>query len=507
MTAVVETVEPTFLYRPPRDRSLLTKVEKVCQSVNRMLEPEQALAVDVLTGVKADGSPASLEAAVISARQNLKTYVLENIVLTRLLDPHDSSRLFIWTAQQLDTTQETFINFQALFTSDDFPHLSRRLKRISSGNGQEEIELVDGRRLKFKARSKKSGQGLTGDVVVFDEAFALEPAHMAALLPTLSTRRRATVLYGSSAGHEFSEVLRTIRDRGRTGGRGAPAYIEFCAPGSWANPGCESPGCRHTPDMQGCALDRRDLVQLANPMAGRRITWEFLEDERLSMPPLEYGRERLGWWDDPDGGSVPPIPVDDWQTRKDPQSSIPDDAPIVLAAEIALDRKSGSIGVAGWRADGAAHVELIDHRNGIDWLLPALLGYAQRHTLHELQRGTDRQRLRCPAVVIDPTSPAGTLVDPLRKAGIEPVLMTTREAGLAAAGLQDAVESRQVFHLGQPPVDIALSGAVRRDLGDGGWAFGRKKSGSDITPLVVVTNARWALTEAISLHVPGIYEF
>jgi hypothetical protein len=497
MTAVVQTVEPAFLYRPPRDRSLLPKVEKVCQSVNRMLEPEQALAVDVLTGIKVDGSPASLESAVISARQNLKTYVLENIVLTRLLDPHDSSRLFIWTAQQLDTTQETFINFQALFTSDDFPHLSRRLKRISSGNGQEEIELVDGRRLKFKARSKKSGQGLTGDVVVFDEAFALEPAHMAALLPTLSTRRRATVLYGSSAGHEFSEVLRGIRDRGRAQASGSPAYIEFCAPGSGANPGCEAPGCPHTTDMRGCVLDREDLVQLANPMAGRRITWEFLRDERRSMPPLEYARERLGWWDEPDGSAAPPVTVQAWQACLDPVSSLPEDSPVVLAAEIALDRKSASIGVAGWREDGAAHVELIDHRPGTDWLLPALLGYAQRNRLHNLARG----KIRCPAVVIDPTSPAGTLVDPLRKADIEPVLMTTREAGVAAGGLQDAVTEKKIFHRGQDQIDRALAGAVRRDLGDGGWAFGRKKSGAvDITPLVVVTNARWALSGAIAVY-------
>jgi len=45
---------------------------------------------------------------------------------------------------------------------------------------------------------------------------------------------------------------------------------------------------------------------------------------------------------------------------------------------------------------------------------------------------------------------------------------------------------------------VALLGAVKRDLGDGGWAFGRRKSHeqqqADITPLVAVTNALWGLS-------------
>ena len=57
--------------------------------------------------------------------------------------------------------------------------------------------------------------------------------------------------------------------------------------------------------------------------------------------------------------------------------------------------------------------ELIDHRQGTDWLLPALLGYIERNKLHRLKRGKKVH----PAVVIDPTSPAGTLVDPLVRPG------------------------------------------------------------------------------------------
>jgi hypothetical protein len=502
--AEVVGVEPAYVYRPPRVSSLLPKVEKVCKTVGRFLEPEQAVAVDVLTGLKADGSPASLNGAVIAPRQNLKTYVLENIILTRLLDPHDSARLFIWTAQQLTTTKETFLHFKDLFESKEHPHLRRRLKNISSGKGSEEIELTDGRRLMFKARSEKSGQGLTGDVIVLDEAFALEAEHMGALLPTLSTRRRAMILYGSSAGHPNSEVLRGVRDRGRKGERGAPAYVEWCAPGSWDEPGCLHPGCRHTTDMVGCSLDRHDFVQAANAMAGRRIGWEYLADERVTLPPHEFGRERLGWWDEPDESGVPPISVDDWRARLDSESAVAEAAPVVFAAEIALDRRSASIAVAGWRDDGKAHVGLIEHDHGTDWLLPRLLELVDRNQTHVIERGGKRSV----GLVLDPASPAGDLVDSLRKAKVEPVLMTARDVAASCGGLQDAVEDGLVWHRDQPAVDVALGGAVKRDLGDGGWAFGRRKSAAvsvDVTPIVAVANARWGLSVVKRRTAPQVF--
>jgi hypothetical protein len=501
MTAVAEPsvlVEPAFVWRPPRHHSLLPKVEKVCKMLGETIEPEQALAIDVLTGRKVDGSPAARSAAVICARQNLKTYILERIVLTMLLDPQSDMRLVVWTAQELNTTEETFDHFASWFDSGEYPLLSKRCAKVGHGRGSYEIRLHSGRRIKFKARGKRSGQGLTGDAVVFDEAFALESAHMSALVPTLSTRRRAAIFYGSSACHEESEVLHGIVERGRKGGSGAPAYVEWCAPGSLKNPGCEMAQCRHTVDMVGCSLDRLDYVQMANPLAGRDradggLPWENLLAERQEMPPGKYARERLGWHDALLIAAVPPVTVEMWRKQTDPESSISDEKPLVFAAEIATDRKSASIAVAGHRVDGAQHVELIEQDNGTDWLLPRLLELADHHSLYEIER----RGKKCRAIVLDPMSPAGDLVDPLRRENIEPVIMTSREVAAACGGLQDALAEQTVWHLESSTIDVALKGAVRRDLGDGGWAFGRKKSAAesvDITPLVAVTNARWGLT-------------
>lgn len=503
--SVVDVVPPAFKSYPAYHKTYGPEVSELCALVGFAPDPEQQLGLDLLFGVDWSGRSVAFEFAVVCSRQNLKTGLFKQAALGWLFIT--DQRLVVWSAHEFNTAQEAHRDMAELIEGS--PFLVKRLKQVYNGAADKSIELLSGQRLVFKARTHTGGRGLSGDKVVLDEAFALRPSHMGALLPTLSVRPDPQVVYGSSAGLAESDVLRGIRDRGRAGVSPRLAYVEW---GSTRG-SCERAAlCDHLQGTPGCALDVVENWRAANPLLGRTrangtgLTVEYVRAERQALPPLEFARERLGWWDEPDVGNAPPITVAAWKDLADSRSSVPDDAPVALAAEIALDRRSGSIGVAGWRADGAAHVGLIGHQPGTDWLLPALLGYVERNTLHRLQRG----KVSCPAVVIDPTSPAGTLVDPLRKAGIEPVLMVTREAGVAAAGLQDAVADRTVFHRGQPAVEAALAGAVRRDLGDGGWAFGRKRSAAgsvDITPLVVLANARWALTEAeADTEVWGFYE-
>ena len=59
-------------------------------------------------------------------------------------------------------------------------------------------------------------------------------------------------------------------------------------------------------------------------------------------------------------------------------------------------------------------------------------------------------------------------------------------------------------HLGDQILIGAIAGAGRRDIGDGLWAWSRRKSGTDICPLVAATEALWLLsTQLVTL--PAIY--
>lgn len=506
------TVPPAFLHRPTRSRSLLPQVLKVCASVGRFHEPEQALAVDVLTGLKPNGAPASLSAVVICARQNLKTYVMENIVLTRMVDPTDTAELFIWTSQQLDTAQETFRHFVNLWDNPEYPHMRRRLKKITAGNGAEEIELLNGRRLKFKARAPKSGQGLTGDVVVLDEGFAVEEAHVGALLPTLSTRKRASVLIGSSAGHKASKVLRGFRDRGRTGGTGAPAYVEWCAPGDIEEPGCVLADCRHTPGVPGCVLDDERLVQLANPLAGREphgIAWSFLHDERLDLPAAEYARERLGWWDkDPDEGAKHPLSLERWKELA-LEGAVPREAPaffitvgvdgagcIAVAADRpgprdALDAVADALTSAammGTARDTRPHVELADMRPGTAWL---------PERIRELKRSWPRSRFAA-----NKAGPVAGMVDAGLPGNVE--LLPPGEIAQACRHHEQLHKAAGYTHSGDPDVDQSFRGAVSKLAGDGLWAWDWRQS-TGLAPMAGVTGALW-LVEKYRGHMYDLLE-
>ena len=201
-------------------------------------DPEQRLVLDQVFAERAPGRPAAFEVGLVAPRQNLKTGTFKMSALgwLFLLD----QRLVIWSAHEFGTAQEAFRDMCELI--EGCPSLDRKVRRVSRGNGDEGLELLNGCRLKFKARTKSGGRGLTGDKVVLDEAFALQPAMMGALLPTMTTRPGAQVVYGSSAGTVNSAVLRGIRDKGRAGSSRRLAYLE------WGDPdpgGCEVDGCEH----------------------------------------------------------------------------------------------------------------------------------------------------------------------------------------------------------------------------------------------------------------------
>ena len=140
-------IHPAYMWKPPRHHSLLSMVEGICDLLGERLEPEQALAIDVLTGQRADGKPASLAAAVICARQNLKTFILERIILTILLDPRTDVRLIVWTSQQLTTCDETFERFIDWFEGEDadgalkYPDIADFLIKIDRGKGTKQISV------------------------------------------------------------------------------------------------------------------------------------------------------------------------------------------------------------------------------------------------------------------------------------------------------------------------------------------------------------------------------
>ena len=463
MTVSGTLVEPAFFTHPAWSRTLGSEVADLCELAGRTPDPEQRLALDAIFALGPANKAVAFETAIIAPRQNIKSSLFEECVLGWLFVT--DQRLIVWSAHEFSTSQEAHRNLTELIEGCD--PLRKRIKGIYRGNGDESIELLTGQRVKFKARTKTGGRGLSGDKVVLDEAFALQPVHMGSLFPLMSVRPDPQVLYGSSAGLEQSGVLRGIRDRGRAGGDPGLVYLEWCddLPGE-----CATASCDHNLSAVGCRLDDRARWQRANTQLGRRMSVEYVAAERRALPPHEFGRERLGDWDaDPAVGGV--FEGGHWADCTDPSSQLV--GLPTFAVDITTDRSTAAVGAAGLRSDGLQHLEVVESGRGADWVVPFLLKATAKNG---------------GSVVVDPASPAGTLVGELERAGIRVHLMSARDYAAACGQLYDDVRDGRIRHISQPELDTAVNGARKRDLA-GGFAWDRKTV--DISPLVAVTLAGW----------------
>ena len=97
---------------------------------------------------------------------------------------------------------------------------------------------------------------------------------------------------------------------------------------------------------------------------------------------------------------------------------------------------------------------------------------------------------------MDPRGPANFILDEVKQKNIalELVKPTLSESSQAFAQFTTAVlETGDLAHLGQPELAAALKGATTADTGDGGKLWARRDATVDISPLVAVTLAQWAL--------------
>lgn len=472
MTASVLSLaaEPAYRSVPLSAGTLGGDVASFCRSIGFAPDPAQEMILREIFAVDRRGRSTAFETAVIACRQNLKTGVFKQAVLGWLFVA--DIRLVVWSAHEWDTIKEAFRDLEELISGADA--LRKLVRHIYRGNGDEAIELLSGARVIFKTRTKGGGRGLTGDKVVLDEAFALRPMHMGALLPTLSARPDPQVVYGSSAGLVDSAVLRSIRDRGRAGKDPRLAYFEWCAPPP--EEACrDGDRCTHSLTAGGCGCDDPEQWRKANPAMGLRITAEHIAAERRAMPPEEFGRERMGWWDSPmEERKV--ITDASWRLLADEGSEpVP---PVAFACVFSADRSRAAIDVAGQRADGLLHVEVAEYRKGTSWAAPWLIDRWQRHQ-------------PC-AVVVDAAGHEGSIIPELEQAGIEVVSPQARDIAQAYGQFYDAVtDSQSLRHRDQDDLNVALAGATVREIGDAGKAWGRRASGTDIAPLVAATEALW----------------
>ena len=457
---------PRILWLPEHVSSAGLEAVELARMAGLVLDPwEEFILVNALNE-RSDGKWAAFEVGLNAPRQNGKNAVLEARELAGLFLLGE--RLIVHSAHQLDTSLEAMERL--IFLVENTPDFSRRLKRggIRRTHGEEGIALKSGQRIRFRTRTKRGGRGFSGDCLIYDEAMEIYEAAHGALLPTLSARPNPQVWYTGSAVdqtvHENGVVFARVRERALERNDPALAYFEFSVPVDVADV---------TKEM---ATDPGAWAQ-GNPGLGIRITAEHIAREQRSMDARTFAVERLGAGDWPatDESADELIAEATWQKRADTSSRIVD--PICFAIDVTPDRSAAAIGAGGKREDGLYGIEVVEHKRGTGWVVKRLLELIAAH--------------RPDAVVLDAAGPAAALLPDLLAAQVDVKPVSAKEHAQACGIFYDAVDQDVLRHLDTPELAAAIAGAATRPLGEA-WAWSRKSSAIDISPLVACTLALWA---------------
>lgn len=467
-SVVLGAQRPRILHVPEyRSTTGLEAVELAAMAGLEMDDWQQFVLVNSL-GERPDGKWAAFEVGVEVPRQNGKGGILEARGLAGLFLLNE--QLIIHSAHEFATAEEALERMAQILEGSE--ELSRRVKVIKRSHGQEGVYLLNGQRLRYKTRTKGGGRGFSADCVILDEAMVIPEAMHGALMPTLSARPNPQLWYtGSAVDQEKMEhgvVFSRVRERALRGEDPALAYF------GWSPP-FDKPA-----DIPPDAAADPEVWAQANPALGIRITDEHVAKEHRAMDPRTFAVERLGVGDWPrvadEDGTV--LSVRQWLSLTDPGSKVADRR--VFVFDVSPDRSSACVSVGGVRDDGLHHVEVMEHKRGTGWLGGWLEERVEKH--------------KPLAVMYAERSPAASLASDLEERGLELTPVSETEHAKACGMFYDAVDQRTLRHLGTNELVTALKGASTRPLGDS-WAWSRRNSNVDITPLVSCTLAHYgALT-------------
>lgn len=453
---------PRYVWVPPiEDESWYVETLELCEAGGLFLDHWQRMITRALMGRKLDGRWSCFEVAGSVPRQNGKGAIFEARLAAGLFVTDE--RFLMHSAHRTDTSLDAMRRLLDFIEAAD---LTSRIKRVRNTNGQEGIELLDGKRLRFRTRNKGGGRGFSADFLGADECMDYPEFAHAALLPTLSARPNPQVLYMGSAvdqeTHDNGLVFARLRRRGIAGDDPSLAWFEWSAPFD------------HPDEVDDEAALDPAVWRAANPALGIRIQEEYVGNEQRSLDARSFAVERLGVgdWPDPDGRVDAPFTVAEWDELSDQGSQL--ERPVCVAFDVSPERRT-AIAVAGRNSAGEWHVEVHYHRQGTGWVAGVLERMA-------LQDGVD-------AIVCDSVGPASSLLVPLEEAGVRVETVSATELGQACGRLVDMVKDKTLRHLGSDELRNAVIGARVRPIGDGAWAWGRKHSTVDISPLVAATLA------------------
>lgn len=418
----------------------------------------------VALGKRADGKYAATIGGIVLSipRQVGKTFLVGSLLIAMcLVFP---GYTVLWTAHRTRTTTRTFQSLQRMVKRK---RISPHVLHIRTANGEQEIAFRNGSVMLFGARELGFGRGFDEvDAEVFDEAQILTDKALEDMIAATNQSRHphgALLFFMGTPPRPVDpgEAFTHKRKKALSGKSDDMVYVEMGA----------------DPDAE---LDDRSQWAKANWSFPELTPLESMLRLRENLPDDDsWRREALGIWDSVSVGTA--VSMADWAERLDRGSVIV--GPPSFALDVSPKLTHAAISIAGVRSDGDLFGELllregqktVDYRPGTEWVVPALVDLRSRNP--EL------------AVSIAKGSQAESLAADIEAEGITVIRVALADVVAACGLVYGLITNGGVWHSGQPQLTAAFAATKWRDAGEGGQAWGRKKSAVDIAPTYAWTLA------------------
>lgn len=436
---------------------------------------------------------------VLVARQNGKTLISEVLALYFMFAL--KARMILGTAQDLSTASDVWMDTYDLASESDV--LAPLLTRPKTGKGSEQFGIKDPQntdritgQYRVKAANRRGGRGARQvKLVLLDEIREQQTWDAwGAITKTTNAVTEAMVLCTSNAGDASSVVLRYLRMMchkalGDPDGICAEADPTLLLDDSThdademsVSDGDDSIGLFEWSAEPGADVNDRDAWRQANPSLGWTISERTLASDVKTDPEWVFRPECLCQWVD---GSVDgPFPPGTWDAgHVDADKDAVLHGDIHAGVEVSWDRSKACIAYAGLRDDGKPEVQIVAYRSGTAWVSGWLT--------------SDERTVKPVRVMVQPSAPAGSIIEDLRSAGVPVEEWSGSMIGQDCGKFFDFVVGQDesdepcgdLRHLSHSVLDVAAATAVTAPLSTGSWCWDRKKSPVDIGPLVAATQA------------------
>ncbi len=416
-------------------------------------------------------------------RQNGKGGVIEALELAWLFLDDMKVDEITHSAHEHKTSMKAYKRMEKLIRR--VPAWHEQVYRYRQSNGERMIVLKDGRQLEYHTRSDTAVRGFSSPRLILDEAQEITEDQMAAIMPTVSAMKHWQVWFFGTPPRTDDAWCYGLKSDGEAG---KPRLMHL----DWG----VNLDLTKAEDRE--RVNDLDLAYESNPQLGDRITEETVLDEQLpSGLGSKYPRERLGAWM-PHKDSAGVIDMKAWADIQDAASKR--DGDLAVAVDVSVMRDWASITVFGKRSDQLGHGQLIEYREGVEWIVPWLIEI--RKELDPIAFGmgpgtyeslklelTDAKFFR-PDDLPEPELKRRRKDETPRRGD----LLVANGTGMAAAcgQLRDAVKQRTFRVVPAVQLTEAAAGAQIRTANADSSAWARATSEAEISPLGSLTLARFA---------------